>query len=221
MRSVPRQSIRLSPQSGVMLPYPHGSQSTGVCMKRLLAIAALGTALAACATTPGASTPAPAATPSPSSTASAAETEAILGVVDRFLLAIGNHDDAALEELIIEEGISYFQERTPTEDSDVSPYPNASMLEPDPDADPFIERYWSPAVQVRGGLAQVWAPYELRDNGKQVHCGIDAFDLVLLDGAWRIATVLSTMEPKACDSMMPASPSAMRPRDGWKETRNE
>jgi hypothetical protein len=190
-------------------------------MNRLLAIAALGAVLSACATTPGASPPASTPVAPAASTGSAAETEAVLNVVDRFLLAIGNHDDAALEELIIEEGISYFQERTPDEDSEVSPYPNASMLEPDPDADPFIERYWSPTVQVRGGLAQVWAPYELRDNGKQVHCGIDAFDLVLLDGAWRIATVLSSMEPKACDSMMPASPSAMRPRDGWKETQNQ
>jgi hypothetical protein len=144
----------------------------------------------------------------------------ILATVDRFLLALGNHDDDALEEIVITEGVSWIQAIKPGDERGVKPYTNASMLEPDPDADPFMERYWSPTVQVRGGLAQVWASYELRDNGKVVHCGIDAFDLVMLDGAWRIASVLSTMEPEACTTMMAASPADMRPRDGWKETPN-
>jgi hypothetical protein len=199
-------------------------------MKSLLASAALTSLLAACATTPSApsATSAPSAPSAPSATlapfaangASETETE-ILVVIDRFLLAIGNHDDAALEDVLINEGISWFQEIEPGKLTKVSPYPNQTMLEPDPDADPFIERYWSPAVRIRGGLAQVWAPYELRDNGVQIHCGIDAFDLVWLDDAWRIASVLSSMEPQGCAALMPASPAAMRPRDGWRETRNE
>jgi len=186
-------------------------------MKRLLATAALVSALAACTTT-GAGAPTPAATAT--APKSPYESE-ILATVDRFLLAIGNHDDEALEEVLITEGVSWIQTLTPGNERPVQPYTNASMMEPDPDADPFIERYWDPTVTVRGGLAQVWAPYELRDNGEQVHCGIDAFDLVFLDGAWRIASVLSTMEPEACATMKPSSPAAMRPRDGWKETRNE
>ena len=184
-------------------------------MKRLLATAALASALAGCAT----SGPAP-ATSAPTTAKSPYESE-ILATVDRFLLAIGNHDDEALEEILITEGVSWIQTIKPGEEQPVRPYTNASMMEPDPDADPFIERYWDPTVTVRGGLAQVWAPYELRDNGEQVHCGIDAFDLVHLDGAWRVASILSTMEPESCAAMMPPSPAAMRPRDGWKETRNE
>lgn len=184
-------------------------------MKCLLATAALVSALAACTTT-GASTSssAPAATKSPY------ESE-ILATVDRFLLAIGNHDDKALEEVLITEGVSWIQTITPGKESPVRPYTNASMMEPDPDADPFIERYWNPAVQVRGLMAHVWAPYELRDNGEQVHCGIDAFQLIHLDGAWRVASILSTMEPESCAAMMPPSPADMRPRDGWKETPNQ
>jgi hypothetical protein len=183
-------------------------------MKRLFATAALAATLAACATN---GAPPVAATTEP---ASAYESE-ILATVDRFLLALGNHDDEALDEVLITEGVSWIQTIKPGDVGLVKPYPNASMLEPDPDADPFIERYWDPIVRVRGTLAQVWAPYELRDNGEQVHCGIDAFDLVLLDGAWRVASILSTMEPDSCAALMPASPAAMRPRDGWKETRNE
>lgn len=186
-------------------------------MKRLLATAALASALTACAT----------AAPPASSGATfhavpkSPHEPAILAVVDRFLLAIGNHDDKALDEVLITEGVSWIQTIKPGDERPVKPYTNAGMLEPDPDADPFIEWYWDPIVNVRGGLAQVWAPYELRDNGQQVHCGIDAFDLVLLDGAWRVASILSTMEPDACKTMMTPTPSNVRPRDGWKETRNE
>jgi hypothetical protein len=185
-------------------------------MKRLPAIAALASVLAACATDGAASGPA-ATTPAAKSPY---ESE-ILATVDRFLLALGNHDDDALNEVTITEGVSWIQALKPGDERPVKPYTNASMLEPDPDADPFMERYWDPIVHVRGGLAQVWAPYELRDNGEVVHCGIDAFDVVMLDGAWRIASVLSTMEPEACKTMIPDSPSAMRPRDGWKETPNQ
>src|SRR5690349_4644461 len=159
-------------------------------MKRLLATAALAFALGACATTPttGQAAPAPAAK-------SPYESE-ILATVDRFLLAVGNHDDEALNDVTITEGVSWIQEIKPGDERPVKPYTNASMLEPDPDADPFIERYWDPIVHVRAGIAQVWAPYDLPDNGKVVHCGIDAFDVDMLDGAWRIASVLSTTGPE-------------------------
>lgn len=182
-------------------------------MKYLFATAALA-ALGACATS--GSPPSAGAT----EPASAYESE-ILATVDRFLLALGNHDDEALDEVLITEGVSWIQTIKPGDVGLVKPFTNAGMLAPDPDADPFIERYWDPIVHVRGSLAQVWAPYELRDNGEQVHCGIDAFHLIFVDGAWRVSSILSTMEPDACKSMMPASPAAMRPRDGWKETRNE
>lgn len=186
-------------------------------MKFLLAASAL--ACAACATeAPGTqSQPAKTSTPAPSF----ARDEDILKVVDRFMLAIGNHDAEAMDELLIEEGVAYFQRREPGKDADVQPMMNAALIKPAPDADPFIERYWDPVVQVRGGIAMVWAPYELRDNGQVVHCGIDAFNLVDLHGAWRVASVMSTMEPKACDEMRPPSVSAMRPRDGWRETPNQ
>ncbi|HOY79938.1 MAG TPA: hypothetical protein PLN33_19150 [Hyphomonadaceae bacterium] len=188
-------------------------------MKRLLATAALVSALAACTTTGVASTVA--TTTAAATVAKSPYESEILATVDRFLLAIGNHDDEALEEVLITEGVSWIQTIEPGKEGPVRPYTNASMMEPDPDADPFIERYWNPTVQVRGLMAHVWAPYELRDNGEQVHCGIDAFQLIHLDGAWRVASILSTMEPESCAALAQPSPADMRPRDGWKETPNQ
>jgi len=36
-----------------------------------------------------------------------------------------------------------------------------------------------------------------------------------------IAAITSTVEPEGCPALLPASPAAMRPRDGWKETPNQ
>jgi hypothetical protein len=184
---------------------------------RVTLIAGLLAATSAC-TTVAASAPPPAAN-APTSRTYTDQEEEVLAVVDRMLLAVGNHDTAALEDLLINEGVSWFQTITPDESSEVEPFRNEDLMSPETDADPFIERYWNPTVQIRSGIAHVWAPYELRDNGKQIHCGIDGFDLVYLDGAWRVASIMSTMEPKGCDAL--TSPSAMRPRDGWKETPNQ
>jgi hypothetical protein len=151
---------------------------------------------------------------------SAGEEDAILKTVDTFLLAVGNHDYDALKDIEVAEGTTFFQQRTKADAKPVQRRSNADFAKPNPNADYFIERYWSPTVQVRGDLAQVWAPYELRDNGQVVHCGIDAFDMVKLDGRWRVGNVLSTMETDACTEIQPPEVSAMRPRDGWKETPN-
>lgn len=150
-----------------------------------------------------------------------AEEEAILKVVDEFLLAIGNHDYEAIKTLQVAEGTTFFQRGPKSDRKPVVRRPNADFMKPQPNADPFIERYWNPVVLVRGDLAMVWAPYELRDNGQVVHCGIDGFDMVKLEGKWRVGNVLSSMEPDACDELRPGSVSAMRPRDGWKETPNQ
>lgn len=191
-------------------------------MMRVLFVTALLAATAACATPTVASAPSlPVTAETATPHAYTEKEEEILQVVDRMLLAVGNHDAEALQELLINEGVSWFQHITPDQSAAVEPFRNEDLMSPETDADPFIERYWNPIVQIRGGLAQVWAPYELRDNGKQIHCGIDAFDLVYLDDAWRVASIMSTMEPKSCEGMMPESPAEMRPRDGWKETPNQ
>jgi len=182
------------------------------------ALAALVAAVSACTTAPQPTSP---AAPAMSRAALDAEDEAILRTVDMFLLAIGNHDAVMLDELVIVEGVSWFQRAESGELKPVEPFMNSGMIEPDEDADPFIERYWNPIVHKRGGLAQVWAPYELRDNGEQVHCGIDAIDLVHLDGAWRIASILSSLEVGVCDALGAGTATDVRPRDGWKETPNQ
>ena len=68
--------------------------------------------------------------------------------------------------------------------------------------EPWLERIWDAKVMEHAGMAVVWAPYDFYRAGKFNHCGIDNFNLVKIDGKWRVASVLFTVERENC----PASP---------------
>ena len=55
------------------------------------------------------------------------------------------------------------------------------------------ERIHDPLVRVDNDLAVVWAPFELRINGKLDHCGTDLFSLVQNDGKWLIGSLSATL----------------------------
>lgn len=153
------------------------------------------------------------------------EEEAILKVVDTFLIAVGNGDREMQKSVEYPDGALAIARITKDNNAAAPPrvrrMPASDFQKPTPDHDPFIEMYWNPQVQVRGPFAQVWSPYVLRDNGKIVHCGINAYQLVKDAGAWKINSALSSMEPDACAELKPEEAVGLRPRDGWKETPNQ
>ena len=57
-----------------------------------------------------------------------------------------------------------------------------------------------PTVLIRGPIAVVWGEYEFWIDGKFSHCGIDSADLVKVDGDWKIANWLWTVEKDNCPS---------------------
>lgn len=59
------------------------------------------------------------------------------------------------------------------------------------------ERIHDPQVHIDNDLAVVWAPYEFLVDDKVDHCGTDLFNMVQVDGAWKIASVAYT-NTKAC-----------------------
>ncbi len=70
----------------------------------------------------------------------------------------------------------------------------------------FIERGFNPSARVNDWIAQVWMPYDLYREGTWSHCGIDTFTLLKVKGAWRVASLLYTIEqPPACQKH-PAGP---------------
>ena len=150
---------------------------------------------------------APAQTTPATQTTAAAEEAAILEVIDRFMHAVSNNDDAAMAAIRIEGAMNTVARANGMVTRRAfQPRANASG------GGANQERYWDPVVHVRGSLAMVWTPYEFWVKGKTSHCGIDAFELVKQQGTWRIGNAMWTIEPDACAALRPSDLSRIRPK---------
>jgi hypothetical protein len=157
-----------------------------------------------------------AAPPAPAG-AQAGEEAAVLAVMDRYVAAISSKDIQAMAALQAPDGMTYRARAAEGGGWDVVAHPNSYWVDPSRvDAHTHRERYWSPTVLVRGGIAVVWAPYEFWIDGRTSHCGIDVFDFVKIDGAWRVSNAMWTVEPGACEELRPADTQAAAPcTDAW------
>ena len=55
------------------------------------------------------------------------------------------------------------------------------------------------SIKIDEPLAIVWAPYKFYFNGKFSHCGVDSFQLVFINGQWRIQYLIDTRRKQPCD----------------------
>jgi hypothetical protein len=62
----------------------------------------------------------------------------------------------------------------------------------------FTEKYWDPTVLIHNGIAIFWAPYSFDIDGKRSHCGVDQFDFIKVQGEWKLASAMWTVEPDGC-----------------------
>ena len=60
------------------------------------------------------------------------------------------------------------------------------------------ERVEFGTIRIDGPLAMVWAPYQFFYKGKFRHCGVNSFQLVRLEGDWKIQYLIDTRR-KDCD----------------------
>lgn len=60
------------------------------------------------------------------------------------------------------------------------------------------ERMWDPEIRVDGDLATLWAPYEFNLGDRFSHCGMDAFQFVRENGAWKMIAITFTRRTTGC-----------------------
>jgi len=60
------------------------------------------------------------------------------------------------------------------------------------------ERIVVETVKIDGDLALVWTPYQFFYNGKFSHCGVNAFGLIKVNGAWKIHYLIDTRRKDNC-----------------------
>ena len=61
------------------------------------------------------------------------------------------------------------------------------------------ERIQFDVVRIDGALAMVWAPYQFYYKGKFSHCGTDSFQLVRINGKWKIQYLIDTRRTGGCE----------------------
>lgn len=60
------------------------------------------------------------------------------------------------------------------------------------------ERVSFDVVKVDSDLAIVWAPYQFYWKGAFSHCGVDSFQLVRINGEWKIQYLIDTKRKEDC-----------------------
>jgi hypothetical protein len=60
------------------------------------------------------------------------------------------------------------------------------------------ERIRFDIIRIDGPLAIVWAPYSFYYKGQLNHCGVDSFQMLLVDGVWKIQYLVDTRRKQPC-----------------------
>ncbi len=60
------------------------------------------------------------------------------------------------------------------------------------------ERIRFDVIKIDGPLAIVWAPYSFYYKGQLNHCGVDSFQLLLVNGVWKIQYLIDTRRKQPC-----------------------
>lgn len=64
----------------------------------------------------------------------------------------------------------------------------------------FEERITTPAIEIDGDVAMVWARFTVRADGKLANCGYDHFDLIRESGRWKVMNLTFSSNMAACEA---------------------
>ena len=67
-----------------------------------------------------------------------------------------------------------------------------------PHTDIYDERITFDMVKIDADLATVWTPYKFYVGEKFSHCGVNSFQLVRLNGEWKIQYIIDTRRREGC-----------------------
>ena len=139
--------------------------------------------------------PEPRPTPDP-------ERDAVLAVLDWFLVGLRTKNFEIWDDLFMKEGAHYAfrkNEEGKWIPNFRKPEDWLAILAVEEQA--LDQSYWSPTVFIRGPIAVVWTPYEIFRDHQPVHCGIDSITLLKIKGEWKIFSYVSTQEPDSYEEL--------------------
>ena len=128
-----------------------------------------------------------------------AERAAVMAAVERVFAAINSNDAESLRQIAVPEGMNISLRYQPDGSSNIRVKSNSQdAADTAVEKRKFTEKYWDPTLLIHNGIAAFWAPYSFDIDGKRSHCGVDQFDFVKIDGQWKLASSMWTVEPNGC-----------------------
>ncbi|MEO8175591.1 MAG: nuclear transport factor 2 family protein [Sphingomicrobium sp.] len=121
----------------------------------------------------------------------------VLAPVEQLLATFAAGDSAAMLRLVYPDG-RVTATGTRASSSGLRQQSWAEFAQRVTPADHFTETISDPAVEVDGDVAMVWAPFVVRIGGKVANCGIDHFDLVRDNGAWKVMNLTFSSRTSGC-----------------------
>lgn len=68
-----------------------------------------------------------------------------------------------------------------------------------PHAKVYDERITFDVIKIDGEFAMVWSPYKFYLGDKFSHCGVDSFQLVKINGEWKIQYLIDIRRRQGCE----------------------
>jgi len=68
-----------------------------------------------------------------------------------------------------------------------------------PGPEQYHEKLVDPAVEIDGDVAMVWSRYIFSIDDKIHHCGVDHFDLIRENGAWKVLNITWSSRTTGCE----------------------
>lgn len=127
--------------------------------------------------------------------------DSVKQTVNTLFTAMKNSDAALLESVFTDSAILQSvavnkEGKTIVENESVADFAATIKKLPKGDADERIE---FDMVKIDGPLAMVWAPYKFYYKGVFSHCGVDSFQLIRVNGVWKILYLVDTRRKKGCE----------------------
>ena len=132
----------------------------------------------------------------------------ILALMDKVFAAVASGDPDDWRAIQLAEGTTLSFRPDGEGGQSMRIESNEQAIQHAPTDDVYLERWiGEPTVMIRGPIAVVWGKYEFFINGERSHCGVDVADVVKLDGEWKIANFMWTVEPEGCPQPQEVSDS--------------
>jgi hypothetical protein len=126
--------------------------------------------------------------------------DSVKAVINKMFAAMKNADGASLKECFADSAIMQTigrnkEGKTVIRNDGTAGFIDFVSKEKQGAAD---ERISFETVKIDGPLAIAWTPYSFYYNGKFSHCGVNSFQLVRINGTWKIQYLIDTRRKAGC-----------------------